>query len=123
MSKKILCIEDEQFIGELYARAIEKAGHKIKVIANGQDGLKEALANQYDVIIVDIMLPGIDGNAIIDGLIEPKSGNRYVKSKIIVATNLNQKEEDREKLEKLTDMYLIKAEITPKELVTLIDKV
>ena len=52
-AKKILVIEDEHFIGELYNRALNKAGYEVRVIADGMEALKEAQTNLYDIILLD----------------------------------------------------------------------
>lgn len=120
--KKILCIEDEQFIGELYARALEKVGYSVKVVADGEEGLHEAVNGGYDIILLDIMLPTMNG---VDLLYKMKSPHVVppMTSKIIITTNLDQKEDVKKEVESLADGYLIKAEVTPKELVTYIDQV
>ncbi|MCA9323853.1 response regulator [Candidatus Saccharibacteria bacterium] len=118
----ILVIEDERFISELYTRALEKAGYLVKTIADGEQALLEAVNNHYDIILLDIMLPTMNG---VDLLYKMK--NEHVKpamtSKIIITTNLDQKEETRTKIEEMADGYLIKAEITPKELVSFVNQV
>lgn len=118
----VLVIEDERFISELYARALEKEGYRVVVISDGEKALYEAVNNRYDVILLDIMLPTMNG---VDLLYKMKS--EHVKppmsSKIIITTNLDQKEETRTKIESMADGYLIKAEITPKELVRFVNQV
>jgi DNA-binding response OmpR family regulator len=120
--KKILCIEDEQFIGELYARALEKVGYSVKVVADGEEGLHEAVNGSYDIILLDIMLPTMNG---VDMLYKMKSPHVTppMTSKIIITTNLDQKEDVKKEVESLADGYLIKAEVTPKELVNYIEQV
>ena len=59
--RKILCIEDERFIGELYERALTQGGYDVKVVSNGQEGLNEAKTNAYDVILLDLMVPDVLG--------------------------------------------------------------
>jgi DNA-binding response OmpR family regulator len=120
--KKILCIEDERFISELYKRALEKVGYEVKIVADGEEGLHEAVNGNYDIILLDIMLPTMNG---VDLLYKMK--DKYVQppisSKIIITTNLDQKEEVRKEVEKMADGYLIKAEITPRELVEYVQQV
>lgn len=122
LMKTILCIEDERFIGELYSRALERAGYSVKVVADGEEGLHEAVNNDYDIILLDIMLPNMNG---VDMLNKMKSPHVTppMRSKIIITTNLDQKEEIRAEVEKLADGYVIKAEITPKELVEYINQI
>ncbi len=116
---KILCIEDERFISELYARALSKSGYEVKVVIDGKDALQDALTDQYDIILLDMMLPSITGFEILRKLRGPDSSP--VKAKIIVTTNLEQSEEDRAEIEKQADGYIIKADITPNQLVKFLD--
>jgi DNA-binding response OmpR family regulator len=116
MTKKILCIEDERFIAELYSRALKKAGYEVEIVYDGEEALHKASSGTYDIVLLDIMLPTMNGVDILHKLRDP-----YVqpplRSKIIITTNLEQKESLREKIEELADGYIIKADITPKELV------
>lgn len=120
--RSVLCIEDEHFIGELYARALTKAGYQIKVVTDGVEGLKEAETNQYDLILLDLMLPNLTGIEILRRLRGPARANP-IKAKIIITTNLEQRDDVRADIEKQADAYLVKAEFTPKELVDFIDKI
>lgn len=58
---KILIIEDEVAIAELEKDYLELSGFEVEVASDGQVGLKKALTEEYDLIILDLMLPGIDG--------------------------------------------------------------
>ncbi|MDQ5971933.1 MAG: hypothetical protein QG553_92 [Patescibacteria group bacterium] len=118
-AKKVLCIEDEHFIGELYARALTKGGYEVKVVIDGSEGLKEARTNQYDIILLDLMVPNVTGMEILKQLRDPSQP--ALKAKIIITTNLEQKEETRTAIEQQADGYLIKAEVTPKQLVGILD--
>lgn len=115
-AKKILCIEDEHFISELYTRALTKAGYYVKVIVDGPEGLKEAQTDAYDLILLDIMVPNMTGTEILHRL-RDSSLTPHLHAKVIITTNLEQGEEGRAAIEKLADGYLIKAEITPRQLV------
>lgn len=111
--KKVLCIEDEPFIGDLYKHALEKAGYETDVVIDGQTGLEMASTGRYDIILLDIMVPILLGVNVLHEL-KKLSG---LKSKIIIATNLEQDEETRAAIEQEADAYIIKAEITPSQLV------
>jgi DNA-binding response OmpR family regulator len=121
-TKKILCIEDEYFIGELYDRALTKAGYEVKTVIDGDEGLKEAQTNQYDIILLDLMVPNMTGMDILKYLRDPKQTPNF-HSKIIITTNLEQREEVRASIEKQADGYLVKADITPHELVDILSKI
>jgi DNA-binding response OmpR family regulator len=116
--KNILCIEDERFIGELYERALTKAGHKIEVVNTGDKGLERAMSDEFDVILLDIIIPEMLG---VDVLKRLRSDKPDLRAKVIIATNLEQDEKTRQSIEKDADGYVIKADITPKELVRFIE--
>lgn len=118
--RKVLCIEDEQFIGELYKRALTKGGYDVTVIPSGDKGLDAAKTNAYDIILLDIMIPGMLG---VDVLLDLRQTMPNLKAKVIVTTNLEQDEKTREAVEKQADGYIIKAEITPRQLVGFLDQI
>lgn len=120
--KKLLCIEDEHFIGELYDRALSKAGYDVTVIVDGQEGLKEAQTDKYDIILLDLMVPNMTGIEVLRRLRDPAQTPK-LHSKIIITTNLEQREEIRADIESRADGYLVKAEITPRELVEILSKI
>lgn len=113
IGKKVLCVEDELFIGELYSRALRKAGYDVTVIADGIKGLEEARTDTYDIILLDIMIPQMLGVDVLHELRRDKP----LKAKIIIATNLEQDDKTRAKIEAEADGYIIKAEVTPKQLI------
>ena len=117
---RVLCVEDEHFISELYTRALTKAGYAIDVEADGPTALKMAQSDNYDIILLDLMIPNIDGIQILRSLRDPKQ-TPHLKAKIIIITNLEQREDVRADIEKQADGYVIKAEITPHELVDLLN--
>jgi DNA-binding response OmpR family regulator len=116
---RVLCVEDEQFISELYERAMVKAGYDVTTVRSGKDALREILSGNYDIVLLDIMIPDILG---VDVLQRIRHDAPHLKSKIIIATNLEQDDETREAIEKQADGYIIKAEMTPKELVKFLDQ-
>lgn len=118
--KQILIVEDEKFISELYLRALSKAGYNPTVAGDGDKGLELALTGKYDIVLLDIMVPGTLG---VDVLKIIKNDYPEIKSQIIITTNLEQDEVTRAEVERLADAYIIKAEVTPKELVGYIDKI
>jgi len=114
--KRVLCIEDEHFISELYSRALTKAGYQVDVQLDGQKGMAAAQTDVYDIILLDLMLPNITGIEVLRTLRDPRLTPK-MHAKIIITTNLEQRDDVREDIEKQADGYLVKAEITPHELV------
>lgn len=119
--RKVLVIEDEHFISELYVRALTRAGYDVTVEVDGQRGMELAQTNQFDIILLDLMLPTITGIEVLRRLRGP--GSKPLKSKIIITTNLEQREEIRTDIESQADAYLVKAEITPRELVEFLNTI
>lgn len=113
---KVLLIEDEHFISELYIRSLTKAGYEVKVCVDGVDGLREAQSDTYDIILLDIMIPNLTGTEVLKQLRNPALTPK-LHSKIIITTNLEQAKEGRAAIEAQADGYIVKAEITPKQLV------
>lgn len=111
--KKILCIEDEHFINELYARALTKAGYDVKIVIDGEEGLKEALTDTYDIILLDIMIPNMIGTEVLKRLRAQKPD---IKAQVIITTNLELSDEDRAAIERQADGYIVKADLTPRQL-------
>lgn len=118
--RKLLCVEDEHFIGELYTRALTKAGYDVKVVLDGAKALEEAMTNIYDIILLDIMIPNITGIEVLRRL---RADKPDLKAKIIITTNLDQNKERRKEIEKQADGYVVKAEVTPKQLVEFLENI
>ena len=115
----ILIIEDDRFIGEMYVRSLKKAGYDIDWMVDGNDGLIAARNKAYDLILLDVMLPERRGTEILEALRGGKE-DLIPQSKVIVLTNFELDDESRMTMEKRADGYLIKAEITPSKLLTVI---
>jgi len=120
-AKKVLCIEDEHFISELYARALTKAGYQVDVQLDGQKGMAAAQTDQYDIILLDLMIPNITGIEVLRTLRDPRKTPK-MHAKIIITTNLEQRDDVRADIENQADGYLVKAEITPHELVEFLNR-
>lgn len=114
-NRKVLIVEDEHFISELYVRALTRAGYDVTVEVDGQRGYELAKTDKFDIILLDLMIPTITGIEVLRRL--RGAGAPPIKAKIVITTNLEQREEIRGDIESHADAYLVKAEITPRELV------
>jgi DNA-binding response OmpR family regulator len=65
---RVLIVEDDDTIAAFVAKGLEEAGFAVDRAASGNPGLEKALATPYDVAIVDVMLPGLDGLALVEKL-------------------------------------------------------
>lgn len=119
--KTILCIEDDRFIGEMYVRSLEKEGYEVDWVVDGNDGLVAARNKQYDLIILDLMLPEQRGDQVLRSL-KSKNNDSIPDSKILIMTNFEQEDAEREEALKYVDGYLIKADVTPRKLIEVIEQ-
>lgn len=119
---QVLCIEDEHFISELYGRALVKAGYQVAIAADGLQGLRAAQTDKYDIILLDLMVPTMTGTEILKTLRDPRE-TPVLHAKIIITTNLEQREEVRAEIEKQADGFIIKADMTPRELVAFLGQI
>lgn len=119
--RRVLCVEDEHFISELYTRALLRGGYEVETVVDGLEGLKQAQTNQFDIILLDMMLPNITGFDILKKLRGP--GSQPIRAKIIITTNLELDATSRADIEHQADGYIIKAEVTPHQLVEFLDQI
>ncbi len=113
-TKKILLVEDEDFIRDLYVRQLSKAGFQVKFAADGQTGLNMLAQEGFDLLLLDIMLPGINGLQL---LREFKTQHPTSPMITILLTNLGQEAVIKEGFELGAQAYLIKASYTPDQVV------
>lgn len=119
MIKTILCVEDDRFIGEMYIRSLQKAGYDVTWVVDGNDGLVAARNQNFDLIILDLMLPEQRGDQILDAL-RNNNVDLVPNSKILIMTNFEQDEASRKSVMSRVDGYLIKADITPRNLIEVV---
>lgn len=111
---KILLVEDEKFIADLYSSQLQKAGFEIKVANDGLTGLQMLSTEQFDLLLLDIMLPGMNG---LELLRDFKSKNPNSKMVVLLLTNLGQDAVIKEGFDLGAQGYLIKASYTPDQVV------
>ncbi len=100
---KILIIEDEYKLADVIAIRLSKENYSVKIITTGEKGLDEALTNNYNLIILDVMLPGLNGFEILKEL-----KNYKIDSKVIMLTAKSSIDDKLEGFTKGADDYLTK---------------
>jgi two-component system, OmpR family, alkaline phosphatase synthesis response regulator PhoP len=103
MPHKILVIEDEPTLARLLSYNLSQEGYETKVVDHGSDGLQVALQQQFDLIVLDIMLPGMNGFEVLSKL--RQKGNR---TPVIILTARNAEEEVVQGLKYGADDYITK---------------
>ena len=114
MSRKILIIEDDKFLKELIAQKLVKEGYNIAEAIDGEEGIKKVKSEQPDLVLLDLILPGIDGFEVLSKMKEDSS---LVSIPVIILSNLGQKEDVEKGLKLGAADYLIKAHFTPGEII------
>ncbi|OGY94172.1 MAG: hypothetical protein A2406_01690 [Candidatus Komeilibacteria bacterium RIFOXYC1_FULL_37_11] len=116
---KILLIEDEEMLANMYEVKFKNEGFDLEKALDGAEGLAKAKANVPDFILLDIIMPKMDGFSVLKAL---KDDPATKNVPVILLTNLGQ-EEDVEKGKELGAVgYLVKANITPSEVVAEVKK-
>lgn len=119
MSKKILLIEDDEFLHQLYTELLTGEGYAVTGIMDGKEAYEKIKENNWDVVLLDVMLPGMDGFEIMDRLHKEKIS---MKCPVIFLTNLDSTESDKKNLEKAQDHWT-KSDMSPPEFVQKVKEV
>ena len=119
MAKRILIIEDDKFLRRVMTQKLSKEGFEISEALDGENGLKKAEEENPDLVLLDLILPGIDGFEV---LAKMKQNPKIAKTPVIILSNLGQKEDIDKGLKMGAADYLIKAHFTPGEIIDRIEK-
>lgn len=116
----ILLVEDDSFLSNIYKTKFEMEGFEVISAADGEAGLALAKSKKVDVILLDILLPKMDGFSVLKEL---KADKNAKDVPVILLTNLGQKDDVSRGLELGATDYLIKAHFKPSETVAKVRKV
>ena len=118
--KKILLVEDDQFTRELYEEVLKDAGFEVNSAVDGLDGLAKIKIGGYDLILLDVMMPKMDGLDVLRSLInEPPA---VKNGPIVLLTNLTNDPVIDTAYGLNAKGHLVKSDITPGELVDHVKK-
>ena len=115
---KILLVDDDMTLHEMYAERLRAEGYNIVSAYDGEEALEKALKEEPDLILLDIMMPKING---IDVMKKLRESDVTAGIPIILLTALVQEISKIKKMMKNYDSYLIKSEIMPKDVITAIE--
>lgn len=116
----VLLVEDDVFLAGIYQKKFEMEGYKISTADNGEKGLADAKKKKPDIILLDILLPKMDGFTVLQNL---KADATTKDIPVILLTNLGQKDDVEKGLQAGAVDYLIKAHFKPSEIVDKVKKV
>lgn len=117
---KILIVEDEISLRDVYAARLEAEGYEVSVAANGEEALATAVRERPDLVLLDVMMPKISGFDVLDII---RTTPEIAHTRIIMMTALSSPE-DKARGEKLgVNRYLVKSQVVLEDMVDTIGEV
>ena len=117
--KVVLIVDDDQFLLEMYALKFKEEGFTVEVAETGQDALEKAKTVKPDIILLDVVLPEMDGFVVLQKL---RANKETALPLVVMLTNLSQKDDTERGLRLGVDDYVVKAHFTPSEVVEKVRK-
>jgi len=118
-AKKVLLVEDDPLILKMYQAKFQNEGYKVSVAEDGVHGLSMVTEEKPDIILLDIMMPQMSGIDFLKKLRATESGKNIP---VLVLTNLSEKTEEQDAVSLGVKEYLLKASLTPAEIVEKVKK-
>ncbi len=116
----ILIVEDDNFLADIYQKKFEMEEFKVSTAGNGEKALVDIKKKMPDLVLLDILLPKLDGFAVLEKV---KADSAVKNIPIILLTNLGQQDDVQRGLEKGAADYLIKTHFKPSEVVDKVKKI
>jgi two-component system response regulator AdeR len=117
---KVTIVEDEVSIRELYAFKFRNDGFEVSTAANGEDGLKIIEAEHPDIVLLDLMMPIMDGSRMLEKLRREEWGANI---RVLILTNISKNEAPHALRFLHVDRYIVKAHHTPSQVVQIVREV
>lgn len=111
---KILIIEDDLPYRKVYLHKFEGSGFTVETAENGQEGLEKMHSFQPDIVLLDVMMPLMDGFQVLD---RAKSDPVISKIPIVVMTNLSTDDDNQRLMQKGAEAVVVKSDVEPHDLV------
>lgn len=111
---KVLIIEDDKFLRDLMTQKLANEGFSVKEATDGEEGLKTALEDPPDLILLDLILPRLDGFDVLEKI---KKDSRLSSLPVLVLSNLGQKEDVTRAMSLGAEDFLVKSNFTLGEVV------
>lgn len=118
-SKKILIIEDDKFLAKMLARTLESHNFEVVAAINGKEGLLKISQGGFDLVLLDIMLPDIDGFDLLETI---KNNEQIKKVPVIIISNLGQPEDIAHGKALGAKAHLVKSDLSLDDVVAVVRK-
>lgn len=119
-AKKILLVEDDSIVREAYQHFFEKAGYMVYLASSGPDAVSFSQKEAFDIILLDIIIPGFDGFHVLSKL---KEDSKTAHIPVVMMTNLDDDKFLQRAMKLGATEYLIKANTTPQTAVAHIKEI
>ena len=114
MTKLLLLIEDDKILLDMYQKLLSNHGYDVHTAMDGEDGLKKALQDHPDLILLDIRMPKMDGLTVLKYLRDDEWGKEVP---VFMLTNLDDSKSISEAMNFRVERFLIKSDWKPKEII------
>ena len=118
-AKKIIIIDDDFLVSDIYSLELQKAGFTTITANNGESGLSKIQVEKPDLILLDIVMPGLDGLQVLDKI---RSKPEFSSVKILLLSNLKDENTIKSGLARGANGYLVKPALTPQQIVAEVQK-
>ncbi len=115
MPQKILIVEDDAFLRELITRKLIDENYEVVPAMDGEDGVKKIKEEKPDLVLLDLILPGIQGYEVLSKIKEDKATSSIP---VIILSNLGQKEEVEKGIKLGAADFLVKAHFNPDDIIS-----
>lgn len=116
---KIAIVEDDQAISQMYRIKFEGEGYQVETAENGKAGLATIQKMKPDIVLLDVMMPEMNGDEVLEKLRESSWGK---KVKVIVLTNMGEQELSPKIRELGVSAVILKADMTPRQVAEIVKK-
>lgn len=110
----ILLVEDDEMISEIYEKKLVQSGYAVELSTNGEDAVKKMQVNTYDLVLLDLVLPGLNGISVLQKL--SHDGKNKLPSPTVVFSNLNDSDNQEAAFRYGASGFLPKSQFNPSEL-------
>jgi len=116
---KILLVDDDAFLRDMYATKFTERGYTIEVAGTSEAALTKLHEGTYDVVLMDMIMPGMDGIELLRHIHTEKLGGTPL---CIMLTNQSEETDKKKAIEAGAVGYIVKAELIPSEVVTELER-
>lgn len=116
MAQKILIVDDELYLRELYEEVIQSAGYEVSTALDGEEGYEKIMTGNFDLVLLDVMMPKLDGIGVLNKLskVQPQPAKMPI---IIICTNLSHDPVVNEAVKLGAKAYIVKADVVPDQII------